>query len=315
MTAAIIQNPRQQKLTREGFLNLLVVYIVWGSTFLAMRVSVQEGSGFPPFMLAAMRVLSASPILLFWMWRTGKRIKLTRREFIILVASGVMLWSVAHGAALWAVQYAESAYGSLIFGSVPIWVSIYNALLDRKLPSGMLIASLAIGLLGLAVLTIPTVLSGVGAGLVDTVVLVGAAMAWAGGIVIQQRNQIDLPPQTSSAYQQLFGGIGFLILMVLFGETVPQSVDSSAWLALGYLIVFGSLIAYTSFVIMLQIVPRNIAITYAYVNPVVAVILGFLILSEPITIWKVAGGALVILGVAGVYGEDNKRRKLEKQAG
>jgi len=308
MTTGAITGGRQQTLTREGIFHLLVVYVVWGSTFLGMRVSVAEGSGFPPFTLAAIRLLVASPILLLWMWRGGQQVRLTRREFFVLLASGVLLWNAGHGAALWAVQYAESAYGSVIFGSVPIWVAVYNALIDRRMPSRLLIGSLLIGLGGLAVLTIPTVLSGVGAGLVDTVVLLIAAMTWAGGIVVQQRNAIDLPPQTSSGYQQLFGGIGFLILMFLFNEPTPQP-EIQAWVALVYLIVFGSLLAFTSFVTMLQIVPRNIAITYAYVNPVVAVFLGWLILSEPITSWRIVGVLLVVIGVAGVFRDDALRKR------
>jgi drug/metabolite transporter (DMT)-like permease len=113
----------------------------------------------------------------------------------------------------------------------------------------------------------------------------------------------------SAGYQSLIGGIGFLILVVAFREPKPVPT-TQAWLALGYLVLFGSLIGFTSYVQVLRLLPTTIAMTYAYVNPVIAVFLGALILSEPITLWTISGALFVILGVAGVFRERSLRGRI-----
>ena len=111
---------------------------------------------------------------------------------------------------------------------------------------------------------------------------------------------MDVSPQVSSAYQLLFGGIAFLVLTLARREPVPHPTPE-AWLAWLYLVVFGSLLAFTAFISMLRLLPPNVAMTYSYVNPVVAVFLGWLVLAEPLTAWTLVGVGLVLVGVAGVY--------------
>jgi drug/metabolite transporter (DMT)-like permease len=284
---------------KAGFLHLMVVYIVWGSTYLAIRVAVRDGSGFTPFVMGAMRVLAAGIILMVIGFLTRQRVKLTRTEFFTLLASGLLLWTGGNGLVMWGEQKADSAVAALIIACTPIWVAIIEAILDRKVPSALMIGALLIGTSGIVVLTMPLILTGLKAELLSVLSLVLASLSWAGGSVLQSRRQIRLAPAVSSGYQSLFGGLGFVIVALLLREPLPQPI-AQAWLAWGYLVIFGSAIAFTSFVQVLRLLPTKIVVTYSYVNPIIAVILGWMILREPFTGWTIGGSALVLLGVAGV---------------
>jgi drug/metabolite transporter (DMT)-like permease len=132
------------------------------------------------------------------------------------------------------------------------------------------------------------------------VALFGAEFTWALGSIFQARRPVDVTPRVSSAYQMLFGAIGFVLLILATNEPAPTPT-AEAWWAWIYLTVAGSLFAFTSYVIALRRLPTGIVMTYAYVNPVLAVLLGYFILGEEITAWTIGGSALVLLGVAGVF--------------
>ena len=117
---------------------------------------------------------------------------------------------------------------------------------------------------------------------------------------MQSRHPVQLRPTAASAWQHLFAGVVFLALSALAGEPPPQPA-ASAWVAWGYLVLFGSMLAFTSYVTALRLLPVNIVMTYAYVNPVVAVALGWIVLDEPLTLWTLCGAVLILLGVAGVF--------------
>jgi drug/metabolite transporter (DMT)-like permease len=175
-----------------------------------------------------------------------------------------------------------------------------EAYLDRRTPSLWLIGSLGLALLGVAVLSIPFLTSGVRADALSILALLVGALSWAAGTVLQSRRPVKLEIYANSAYQNLFGALGFIALSLVLSEPAPSPV-AEAWIAWGYLIVFGSVIGFTSYVQTIRLLPLSVATTNAYVNPLVAVILGAIILSEPITIYTLAGTALILLGVAGVF--------------
>ena len=294
--------PSQRTVSWAGLFYLFVVYIVWGSTYLAIRVAVREGAGFPPFTMGSLRMLVAGVLLLLWAASSRRRIRLSRREFAVLAGSGLLLWLGGNGLVMWAEQRAVSNLAAPIVGSTPIWVALIEAILDRKAPSLRLVASLLVGFSGIVVLSAPLLTSGVRADVLSVVALSLAAFSWGCGTILQSRNPVALSPRVSSGYQQLFAGLGFTVVAFVLREPRPTPIPE-AWWAWGYLVVFGSVLAFTSFVQTLRLLPISIAMTYAYVNPVIAVILGWLILREPITIWTVSGAALVLLGVAGVFQE------------
>ncbi len=290
------------RLDPAGLANLFIVYVVWSSTYLAIRIAVREGAGFPPFMLGFTRAALAGVVLLLWSWFQKQRIKLTREEIIVLVFSGILLWIGGNGLVTFAETRAESGLAALLVSASPIWAAAIEAVIDRKLPSGQLILSLVIGFAGMAVLTAPTVMSGIHADTVAIVALIAAPVTWASGSVLQARKPVKLAPRVSSAYQMLFGAIGFALLIGLLKEPLPRPTGE-AWIAWAYLVIIGSLFAFTAYVTALRLLPTRIVMTYAYVNPVLAVVLGHFVLGEQITLFTVAGSILVLLGVAGVFRE------------
>ena len=291
---------KERSLDPIGLLNLMVVYLVWGSTYLAIRVAVREGAGFPPFMMGATRVLLAGGILLLWAGLTGKRLHLTRQELFVVAGSGLLLWFGGNGLLVWAEQRAASSYAALVIASTPVWVATIESLLDRRSPSWLLLGSLVIGFVGIGVLTVPVLRAGGSGDLSAAAALLLGALSWGTGSVLQSRRRVDLPHRVNAGYQQVFGGIGFVLAALVFREPLPTP-SSQAWLAWIYLVVIGSVFAFTAYVQALRLLPTSVVMTYAYVNPVIAVILGWLILREPISIWTVAGAGLVLLAVAGVF--------------
>ncbi len=283
-----------------AFVHLGIVYVLWGTTFLAIRVAVREGSGFAPFIMAGTRVLIASAIL-FAIARIAKqRLRPTKAELFVVAAAGLLLWTGANGLVTWSEQRVHSGPAALVIATMPIWASLINGYLDRRTPSLLLFASLGVGLLGVAVLSVPFLTSGVRGDALSIIALLIAALSWAAGTVLQSRRPVKLGIYANSAYQNLFGALGFLTLSFLLREPAPSPIPE-AWIAWAYLIVFGSVIGFTSYVQTIRLLPLSVATTNAYVNPLVAVILGAIILSEPITAYTLVGTAFVLLGVAGVF--------------
>jgi drug/metabolite transporter (DMT)-like permease len=284
----------------RGILHLVVVYIVWGSTYLAIRVAVRDGSGFPAFTMAAMRVFAAGTILFTWAALARKGIRVGRRELGVLMVSGTLLWLGGNGLVSWAERRAASGYSALLIAALPLWVAIMESIIDRRPPSLRLISALLIGLAGVGVLNGPVILSGADEDVFAAIALITAAISWGLGAIFQRRKALSLEPEVSSAYQHVFGGVALLLAATVTGEPRPAPIPE-AWVAWGYLVVFGSMLAFTSFIKALRLLPTHVVMTYAYVNPVVAVILGRVILGEPITGWTIGGSVLIILGVMGVF--------------
>ncbi len=285
-----------------GLLNLLVVYVVWGSTYLAIRVAVNNDGGFAPFILGFTRVLAAGSLLVLWGILRGDRFKPTRNESITLFISGLLMWVGGNGLVNWAEQRITSGLAALIIAATPIWIAFIESVLDRKLPSWRMMGALIIGFGGIVALTVPTFRGGVIADIWSVIGLLLAGFCWGSGSVFQSRRPMELSSSINAGYQQLVGAFGFGLLVFLLGETW-QTPDANAWLAWGYLVIFGSLFAFTSYLRAIKLLPMKIVATYAYVNPVIAVFLGWLILRESVTSWTLGGALMVLLGVAGVFRE------------
>jgi len=291
---------KSSSLSRSGLGNLLIVYFVWGSTYLAIRFAVREGAGFPPFTLAFMRVVTASVILLAMARFKNERIKLTRSELILLAGSGVLLWVGGNGLVTWAEMRATSGMAALLVAAMPIWSEIISSILDKRRPGMLMAGSILLGFSGVGVLSWPVIRHGSTADLMAVIALLLAPLFWAMGSIWYQRRKTDLKVMAVSGWQHLLGGAGFLVVILVRGEPMPAPTQE-AWMALAYLIIFGSVIAFTAYMSTLQVLPFQIVMTYAYVNPVIAVFLGWLILDETVTGWTLAGTFLVVAGVAGIF--------------
>jgi drug/metabolite transporter (DMT)-like permease len=283
-----------------GLLHLLVVYIVWGSTYLGIRVAVREGSGFPPFWMGTSRLLVGGTFLLALTALRGRRVRLTRQELGTVAGSGILLWFGANALVTWAETRADSGYAALIAGSVPLWVAVIEAWLDRRPPPSTLIVSILFGLAGLGLLSAPVILGGDAGDWASLATLLVATISWSAGTILQRRRPVGVVPQTSAAYQQLFAAIPYGLTAILVGEPAPHPTNE-ALMAWGYLVIFGSILAFTSYVAAIQLLPTRVVVTHAYVNPVIAVVLGAVLLREPVTGWTLGGMACILLGVAGVF--------------
>jgi drug/metabolite transporter (DMT)-like permease len=301
----------KKKVTPAGLINLFIVYFVWGSTYLAIRIGIRSGSGFQPFWFGGLRVLVAGAILLLFAVIRGKDIRPNKMDLKVLIASGFLLWIGGNGLVVLAEQRIDSGIAALIVASTPIWVALFESILDKRVPSLLLIGSLVVGFGGILVLSLPLIISGVRADILSILAVLLASFSWSSGLVLQTRQPVSLSRGVSSAYQQLFGGVFFVLIALLVREPLPTPT-TEAWLAWGYLVLFGSILAFTAFVSALQLLPTSLVTTYAYVNPVIAVLLGWLILREPVTPWTIFGGLFVLVGVTGIFRVNNKKAHLEQ---
>ena len=290
------------KLSLAGLIHLGVVYVLWGSTYLAIRIAVQEGSGFPPMIMSATRVFCGSIILMGLAKIFYKdSLKINRHEFLVLFISGIALWFGGNGLVTIAETNINSGYAALIIACTPIWVAIIESVLDKKQPSFFLFGSFFISILGITVLNWPAISTSDATDLSSTFLLIFAGLSWGAGSVYQKRKGLKISPEVSSAYQQIFGGLVLFIasFLLLFSENIQflemKEIEKH----------FGSVIAFTSFIKALRLLPAKIVFTYAFVNPIVAVMLGFVFLNEPITIWTLVGSTLILTGVFGVFKEKN----------
>jgi len=298
----------------KAFIYLATIYLVWGSTYLAMRIGVMPGSGFPPFALGAARLLLAGPVLLFLSRMRGHKIIISKRDLFDAAVAGILMWLVGHGLILWSEQYVDSGYAALVIGSSPIFVMVIESILDSKYPRLSMLLLLLLGLCGVGLLVLPKMQGGVHSDIVSTIFILIGTVGWGAGSVYQRRRETGrVSSFTRSAYQQLFAGIGFLAVSLILGEPMPHPT-MSAWIAWAYLFVFGSIIAFTVYVKALKELPMQMVMTYAYVNPVIAVILGSLVLSEKIETVAIVGGALIIVSVLGVIMKERRKELLKRRA-
>jgi drug/metabolite transporter (DMT)-like permease len=283
-----------------GLANLFVVYLGWSGTYVAIRFAVREGSGFPPFSLIAARLGLAGIVMVAWAAWSRDRLRPTRSELILLIVTGVLLWGGGNGLVVWAEQRAGAGYAALLIGTTPIFASLIEAGVDRRIPSSLFIVALVVGFAGVGLLAAPVLAAGSQADVFALLALIGAPASWAAGSVLSARRRVAMSSIATSAWQHLVGTIFFVGMALIAREPFPTPTVE-AWWAWVYLVVVGSVVTFTAYLRALRLLPTSVVMTYSYVNPVGAVILAALLLGEPITGWTIAGAGLVLLGVAGVF--------------
>jgi drug/metabolite transporter (DMT)-like permease len=274
------------------WLALATVYVVWGSTFIALAIAVRD---LPPLLAMASRHLVAGSALLAFSLRRGEhethRIGLP--EVKAAFVFGGLLFLGGHGGLAWAQQTVPAGVAALLVGSIPIWM----ALLDRVFFGRRLHVSayvgFALGFIGLAFLVDPF-----GAGSFDrlgALVILASAFSWAAGSLYSRGASLPARPLVSAGLASVCGGVLLVVGSLVRGEPWHAHVTLDAVLAVAYLIVVGSLVGFTAYVWLLKAAPTSLVATYAYVNPIVAVFLGWLLLGEHVTVrMLVAGGAIVV---------------------
>ena len=275
---------------------LLIVYLVWGSTYLAIRVGVET---IPPLLMAAARNLVAGVImfpLALRHWRSaplGRRWP-SRREWLGCAIVGILLL-VANGVVGVGEKTVPSGLAALLIATVPLWLLGIDAGLNHARMGVAPLAGLLLGLAGVALLA--GLGDSHGISVAGVIIILAAAAAWALGTIMARRVTIPSSAALASGMELIAGGAALLVLAAAageFGSLHLGQVSARSWLALGYLTVFGSIVAFSAYGIAVRSLPTATVATYAYVNPVIAVLLGSLILNERLTPATIAGGALIV---------------------
>ncbi len=290
---------------------LATVYVIWGSTYLAISIAVQT---LPPLLSAGLRFCLAGLVLLvFVAARRGLRVG--RDQVIAAATVGLLLIFGGNGFVVLAERTVPSGLTALIIASVPLWIVIFRRLAgDRIHPSTFI--GVAVGFAGVAFLVVPRGASGA-LDLAGVLLLLVATVSWAFGTFLSPRLRLPGNGLLSTGIQELAGGIVLLIAGAALGEVAhlePSKWSTGSLMALAYLVVFGSLVAFTAYSWLLQNAPVSLVSTYAYVNPVVAVFLGALILAEPVTPTILIGAAIIVAAVAFIVTREGARQRAVRSA-
>jgi drug/metabolite transporter (DMT)-like permease len=284
-------NPYARRDSIKLALAFLAIYVVWGSTYLAIRYAVET---IPPLVTAGIRHSIAGGIMLAWAWWRGFRP--TRQQWIAGLVLGFFFFFIGHGLLHWAERYVASGLASLLFATEPMFILIMGWMLGQQKISGLSAMGLGIGLIGVAVLT-GTELTVKGSSLLGLMAVLMGSLSWAFGVVISPRLKLPEDALGRTALPTLCGAAMLLIAAGFAGEfrqTHWSSITARSLFGLGFLIVFGSVIAFTAYVWLLQRVSPTLVATHTYANPVVAVILGWLFAHEPLTMRVVFASAAIL---------------------
>jgi drug/metabolite transporter (DMT)-like permease len=282
---------------------LWIVYLVWGSTYLAIRVMVET---MPPLLGAGARFTVAGAVMLAVL-SFHRAVRPTRAAVLSALAVGTLLMG-ANAVVTVAEQEVPSALAALLIASIPLIVIVMRRIAGEPL-SGRSVAAVLVGFAGVALLVKPGEQSGE-ATVLGLLACVVAAVMWAGGSFASPRVRLPRDPLVSTGWQMLLGGLVCVAAGLIAGEAPdvqPDAFSLRSIAALAYLIVFGSWIAFTAYAWLLQNAPISKVSTYAYVNPVVAIVLGWLILDEVITPIMLVGAAVIVLSVALVVRHETRR--------
>jgi drug/metabolite transporter (DMT)-like permease len=279
---------------------MLAVYIVWGSTYLAIRFAVET---MPPFLMAGVRFLVAGGVLYTFRRLRGDPTPL-RIEWRSAAIVGFFLLVGGNGSVVWAEQRVPSGIAALLVGSAPLWMVLLDSLRPGgRRPGGWTILGVVLGFAGIVILVGPAQLIGIegGVDLLGAAALTLAAFSWAVGSLYNRGARLPGSPLLGTGMEMLMGGFGLLLLGTLTGEWSRLDIAAIAprsWWGLAYLIVFGSWVGFAAYVWLLRVAPTTLVSTYAYVNPLVAIAVGSWLAAEPITPRVVIAAAIIVGSVA-----------------
>lgn len=290
------------------WLALLTIWIVWGSTYLGMNVAVET---IPPFIMTAMRFFLAAPILMMFAIPGLRRreIHVTRTQFRSAALVGVLLLLGGTGLGALAQRYLDSSFAALMVSLTPIWMSTFTALRTKTSPDRKVLVVLAVGLVGIVIMV-----GGPGSGhvsLFGVVLILVSSLAWAYGTV--ESRFLELPQNSfvSSSLQMVAGGCSLMLLSLIvgeWGEFSLSAISTRSWIGFWWLVVAGSVLAYSAYMYANRNLPIEIVSTYAYVNPVIAVVLGASLDGDPVGPNVLIGGSVILFAVVFIVSGHVTRR-------
>jgi len=267
------------------------VYLFWGGTFLAIRYAVAE---IPPFLTIALRCAGGAALLFLWCRARGELARPTAAEWRVAALAGLLLFVGCHGVLAWAEQRVTSGQAALLMTSIPLWLVLLDSFRRRRLPAARVLAGLAVGVLGIAVLTGG---SGWTGSLADLAALLASGLAWAAGSLVARHGARPASAVQSTAMQLAAGAVAVFLGSVLLGEIPgwsPAEVSARAVGALAFLIVGGTALGFAAYTWLLRVTTPAAVGTYAFVNPVIAVGLAWAVGDEAASLRTVAAAALVV---------------------
>jgi drug/metabolite transporter (DMT)-like permease len=276
-----------------------VVYVIWGSTYLAIRIMVED---VPPLLGAGVRFLIAGAAVLAFLAARRRRVRISRRALGSAALVGILLLAGGNGVVTVAERHVPSGLTALLIASVPLWVVIMRFTVDRDRIHRATLAGVAVGFCGLALLLLPGSRPA-GATTAGVILVLIAACSWAAGSFLSPRLALPADPLLSTGWQMVVGGGVLLVAALLAGEPDQLHLahtSARSLLAFAYLVTAGSWVAFSAYAWLLQNVPISKVATYAYVNPLVAVLLGWAVLDEQLEIGTLAGAGLVVASVAAI---------------
>jgi drug/metabolite transporter (DMT)-like permease len=292
-----------------------LVYILWGSTYLAIRLSVDH---LTPLLMGGLRFTAAGLMMLGYRAARGHRIAVDRRDLKRLAIIGVLLLVTSNVVLGWAETYIPTGLAALFIAVTPLWFLILERLshsADRLSQRGL--AGIALGILGVAILIWPDISGHANLAkgqLFGSMLVLFSSVSWAAGSILTRRWHMAVDPYTASGYQMLFAGLINGALALLIGDLHRATWAASSLWAIVYLIFAGSLIGFTAYVWLLKNVPISKVATYAYVNPIVALLIGCTLHGEKMDGYMLAGSVVVIISVVLVTGAKVHRQAIEEEA-
>jgi len=277
-----------------------LVYVFWGSTYLAIGIADEQG--LPPAVMCAIRFAIAGPLMLAACAALGRTIRITLNEALRLAAIGCLLLVGGNFGLAWAEQWVPTGFAALIIAVTPIWFLLLEAFVfrgDRLSSRGLL--GVALGIAGVAVLFWTRFEHRAALGLMPLIAagtLLLSSFSWSVGSVASRKWRMKVDPFTSTGWQMTFAAMGNVVVIFLTGEQHRIVITRRSMLAVLYLVVFGSWVGYTAYIWLLKHVPTPKVATYAYVNPLVAVFLGWLLHNERLDAFMLAGTVIIVAGVA-----------------
>ncbi|HEX2317105.1 MAG TPA: EamA family transporter [Thermomonospora sp.] len=304
--AANAHDTASRAMTPLAWAALVVVYLVWGSTYLAIDIVIET---VPPLVSGGMRFLVAAALLAaFLVARNGPGVlRVSRRELGSAALVGLLLLTGGNGMVAVAEQHISTGLAALLVASMPLWLVVFRTGAGDRPPLATF-AGVLTGFVGVALLSVLPGEGTSGSGF-GVLVILFASFSWAVGSFLAGRLPMPANSFAASVYEMAAGGLALLAIGFGQGETLHfGEISGRSWLALAYLVTFGSLLAFTSYAWLLGNAPLSVVGTYAYVNPVVAVLLGSLFLDEVVT-WEVLlGGLIIVLGVGIVVTREGRPR-------
>jgi drug/metabolite transporter (DMT)-like permease len=289
---------REHRATWKTLLAFAIIYFVWGSTFLAIRVGVHE---VPPLLFAAMRFLVAGVVLFFWMIAKGERLP-SARQWVSAIVLAFLIFVLDYGLLFWAERRVPSGIAAVMMATIPVFIALSEIVILRTQRLSVRLAlALLIGIGGVVVLMSRSLnLGGAAIDTIGALALIGGSISWSVASVLTRKLPLPASKVMSSGSQMLAGGVMLTLAAAAWGEFRdfhPGDVSRAAWFSLFYLIVFGSIIGFTAYVWLIHHESPTKVGTYAYVNPVVAVVVGYFLGGESLGPRTILGTLFVLISV------------------